>query len=85
MQEARVLESYRWRLQCGDGDRAGDALVGAFLVTWVRTDDLSWSAAVGSAMASFVVEKVGPSNFGTSKQVEKRAKSIFERTVRLHE
>jgi sugar/nucleoside kinase (ribokinase family) len=50
-----------------DPTGAGDALVGAFLVTWVQTGDLTWSAAVGSAVASFVVEKVGPANFGTPK------------------
>ena len=37
---------------------AGDALVGAFLLTWVHTNDLAWSTAIGSAVASFVVENV---------------------------
>ena len=67
-----------------DPTGAGDALVGAFLVTWVRTGDLLWSLAIGSAVASFVVEKVGPANFGTSKQVERRARTIFDGIARVH-
>jgi len=67
-----------------DPTGAGDALVGAFLVTWVHTGDLLWSVATGCAVASFVVEKVGPANFGTPKQVERRAKVIFNGIARIH-
>jgi len=77
-----TVPAYKTRVR--DPTGAGDALVGAFLVTWVRTGDLAWSAAIGSAVASFVVEKVGPSNFGTPKQAEKRAKTIFDGIVRVH-
>ena len=76
------IPAYKTRVR--DPTGAGDAFVGAFLVTWIRTGDLPWSAAIGSAVASFVVEKVGPANFGTSKQVEKRAKTIFDGIIRLH-
>jgi sugar/nucleoside kinase (ribokinase family) len=61
-----------------DPTGAGDALVGAMLVTLARTGDLLWSVAVGSAVASFVVERVGPTNFGTAKQVQKRANVIVD-------
>lgn len=67
-----------------DPTGAGDALVGAFLVTWIRTADLPWSAAIGSAVASFVVEKVGPANFGALKQVERRANAVHDRIVKIH-
>jgi sugar/nucleoside kinase (ribokinase family) len=77
-----TVPAYKTRVR--DPTGAGDALVGAFLVTWVHTGDLTWSAAIGSAVASFVVEKVGPSNFGTSKQVEERAKTILDGIVRMH-
>lgn len=77
-----MIPAYKTRVR--DPTGAGDALVGAFLVTWVHTGDLTWSAAVGSAVASFVVEKVGPANFGTPKQVEKRAKTVLEGIVRMH-
>jgi ribokinase len=65
-----------------DPTGAGDALVGALLVTWVKTGDLLWSAAVGSAVASFVVEKVGPANFGAPQEIRKRASVISDETVR---
>ena len=77
-----TVPAYKTRVR--DPTGAGDALIGAFLVTWVRTGDLPWSAAIGSAVASFVVEKVGPANFGTPKQVEKRAKTIFDEIVKVH-
>ena len=68
-----------------DPTGAGDALVGAMLVTWVRTGDLLWSVAVGSAVASFVVERVGPTDFGTVRQVEKRARVIFDGALKAHD
>jgi len=77
-----AVPAYKTRVR--DPTGAGDALVGAFLVTWSKTGDLVWSAAIGSAVASFVVEKVGPSNFGTRKQVEERAKTVFDGIVRMH-
>jgi sugar/nucleoside kinase (ribokinase family) len=67
-----------------DPTGAGDALVGAMLVTWARTGDVLWSVAVGSAVASFVVETISPKNFGTTKQIQERARVIFEGTHRVH-
>ena len=73
-----------YRTQVRDPTGAGDALAAAFLVTWVRTGDLQWSAAVASAVASFVVEKAaGPPSFGTSKQVEKRANIVLDGIARM--
>lgn len=74
------VPAYETRVQ--DPTGAGDALVGAFLVSWVKTGDLLWSAAVGSAVASFVVEKFGPARFGTRRQIERRAQTILDRTVK---
>lgn len=76
-----MIPAYRTRVV--DPTGAGDAMAGSFLVTWNRTRDLVWSAAVGSAVASFVVEKLGPKSFGTSRQIENRAQMIFEQSVRL--
>jgi len=61
-----------------DPTGAGDSLVGAMLVTWARTGDLLWSVAVGSAVASFVVERVGPAEFGAESQIQKRARVILD-------
>ena len=66
-----------------DPTGAGDALAGAFLISWVRTGDLPWSAATGAAVASFVVAKTRIANFGTRKQIESRAMEILEETTRI--
>jgi sugar/nucleoside kinase (ribokinase family) len=66
-----------------DPTGAGDAMAGAFLISWNRTNDLIWSVAMGSAVASFVVEKLGPSNFGTRRQIRNRAQAISEQTIRV--
>jgi sugar/nucleoside kinase (ribokinase family) len=66
-----------------DPTGAGDALLGAFLVTWDRTSDLLWSAAVGSAVASFTVAKTRLADYGTSKQIERRALTILDETTRI--
>jgi sugar/nucleoside kinase (ribokinase family) len=66
-----------------DPTGAGDALIGGFLISWIRTGELLWSCAVGSAVASFVVEGFGPSNFGSLKQIEKRAQKILNETTRM--
>jgi sugar/nucleoside kinase (ribokinase family) len=67
-----------YRTVVKDPTGAGDALVGAFLVTWARTGDLLWSASVGSAVASFVVSKFGPTNFGSRRRIEHRANQILQ-------
>lgn len=66
-----------------DPTGAGDALVGGFLVSWIRTGELLWSCAIGSAIASFVVEGFGPSNFGSPKQIKRRAQKILNETTRM--
>ena len=66
-----------------DPTGAGDALAGAFLVTWTRTWDMLWSAAVGVAVASFVVARTGHGDFGTRKQIERRALKVLEETTRI--
>jgi sugar/nucleoside kinase (ribokinase family) len=66
-----------------DPTGAGDALAGAFLVTWVRTNDLLWSAAVGSAVASIVVARTRLAEFGTRRQIERRAMRILDRATRI--
>jgi len=63
--------------QVRDATGSGDALVGGMLVTWARTNDLLWSVAVGSAVASFVVERVRAKKFGTPRQIQKRANTLL--------
>ena len=80
--EEGLFETPAYQTRIRDPTGAGDALVGGFLVTWVRTGELLWSCAVGSAIASFVVEDFGPSKFGTAKQIKSRAEKILDETTR---
>ena len=60
-----------------DTTGAGDAFIGGFLAEHVRGKDAVWSACVGSASASFVVEEPGPSGFGLKKDVYERAEQVY--------
>jgi len=82
--EQGLLEVPAFKTKVRDSTGSGDALVGAMLVTWARTGDLLWAVAVGSAVASFVVERVSPKNFGTSKLIEERAGVIVDRVKKIH-
>lgn len=62
-----------------DTTGAGDAFMGGFLAEYTRGKDPVWSACVGSASASFVIEKLGPAGFGLKKQVYERATQVYEK------
>jgi len=66
-----------------DPTGAGDAFAGAFLVEYLESGDSVWSTAFASAAASFVVEGVGPSNFGARHQTEERAEKIMEKVKKV--
>jgi sugar/nucleoside kinase (ribokinase family) len=62
-----------------DPTGAGDAFIGGFLAEYVRGEDCSWSSYVGSAVASYVVEGIGPMNFGSREEIYNRARGLFEK------
>ena len=62
-----------------DPTGAGDAYMGAFLAEYTKNKDPFWCACVGSAMASFVVEKMGPNGFGNCEETYARAREIYEK------
>lgn len=62
-----------------DATGAGDAFIGAFLAEYIRGEDITWCACVGSAAASFIVEGIGSSKFGEKREVYERASEAFER------
>jgi sugar/nucleoside kinase (ribokinase family) len=62
-----------------DPTGAGDAFIGGFLAEYVRGEDCSWSSYVGSAVASFVVEGIGPMNFGSREEIFDRARGLYEK------
>jgi len=66
-----------------DPTGSGDAFAGAFLAEYLKTKDSVWSAALASAAASFVLEGVGPSNFGNRDQTEERAAKIVEKVEKV--
>jgi sugar/nucleoside kinase (ribokinase family) len=60
-----------------DTTGAGDVFIGAFLTMFVRGEESLWCACMGSAAASFVVEKYGPNGFGSLKRVRARATEVY--------
>jgi sugar/nucleoside kinase (ribokinase family) len=62
-----------------DPTGAGDVFIGAFLNQYIRQNDPYWSACVGSAAASLVVEDVGTSFLGTKEEITRRAESIYKK------
>jgi sugar/nucleoside kinase (ribokinase family) len=64
-----------------DPTGAGDAYIGAFLAEYTKNEDPFWCACVGSAMASFVVENIGPHGFGDREETYARAREIYEKHI----
>lgn len=72
------IPSYRTRVV--DETGAGDVFAGGFLAEFLREpSDEVWCAAMGSASASFIVEKPGPVGFGDRRKVEDRAYHLYEK------
>jgi sugar/nucleoside kinase (ribokinase family) len=65
-----------------DPTGAGDVFMGSFLTEYVRQKDSLWCACVGSAAASLVVEGIGPTFFGESEEIYRRAHSIYEKGIK---
>ncbi len=59
-----------------DPTGAGDAFIGVFLAEYVQGKEPLWCACVGSAAASFLLEGVGPTVFGSKGEVYARASGI---------
>ncbi|MEM2319422.1 MAG: PfkB family carbohydrate kinase, partial [Candidatus Bathyarchaeia archaeon] len=62
-----------------DPTGAGDAFIGGFLAEYVKGGDSLWCACVGSAVASTVVEGVGPTFFGDEDEIHRRARMLYEK------
>lgn len=65
-----------------DPTGAGDVFIGGFLTEYIRQKDSLWCACVGSAAASLVVEGIGPTFFGESEEIYRRARSIYEKGIK---
>jgi sugar/nucleoside kinase (ribokinase family) len=62
-----------------DPTGAGDAFMGGFLAEYIQGGDSLWCACVGSAVASTVVEGVGPTFFGDENEIRRRARVLYEK------
>ncbi len=58
-----------------DPTGAGDAFVGGFIYSYLETSDAYRSALIGSCVASFVVEDVGPRRIPSPEMLEKRLRN----------
>jgi sugar/nucleoside kinase (ribokinase family) len=65
-----------------DPTGAGDAFVGGFLAEYVNAENILRCACVGAAVASFVVEGVGPTSFGDKPQIYQRARELYEKGIK---
>ncbi|MEM3788963.1 MAG: PfkB family carbohydrate kinase [Candidatus Bathyarchaeia archaeon] len=65
-----------------DPTGAGDAFIGGFLAEYVRGKEALWCACVGSAVASTVVEGVGPTFFGNKDEIYRRASVLYEKGIK---
>ena len=65
-----------------DPTGAGDAFIGGFLAELVKGKDCLWCACVGSAVASIVVEAIGPAFFGDKRQIYERAKTLYGKEIK---
>ena len=66
-----------------DPTGAGDAFLGCFYQRYLEGEDTVWSACIGSALASGIVETVGPQNPLTLKEVNERAEGLYDRVIRV--
>jgi sugar/nucleoside kinase (ribokinase family) len=65
-----------------DPTGAGDAFIGGFLAEYVRGEDCSWCSCVGTAVASLVVEGIGPTFFGDREEIIRRARVLYEKEIK---
>ena len=65
-----------------DPTGAGDAFIGGFLAEYVRGEDCSWCSCVGAAVASLVVEGIGPTFFGDKEEIRRRALFLYEKEIK---
>ncbi|MGC8999216.1 MAG: carbohydrate kinase family protein [Candidatus Bathyarchaeia archaeon] len=65
-----------------DPTGAGDAFIGGFLAEYVRSKEALWCACVGSALASTIVEGVGPTFLGDENEIYRRASVLYEKGIK---
>lgn len=66
-----------------DPTGAGDTFIGGFLAEYVNGENLFRCACVGSAIASLVVEGMGPTFFGDRETIYQRARLLYEKEIKV--
>jgi sugar/nucleoside kinase (ribokinase family) len=65
-----------------DPTGAGDAFIGGFLAEYVYGENYLRCACVGSAVASLVVEGIGPTSFGDKAEIYRRGRLLYEKEIK---
>jgi sugar/nucleoside kinase (ribokinase family) len=65
-----------------DPTGAGDAFIGGFLAEYVNDENYLRCACVGSAIASIVVEALGPTFSGDEAEIYQRARTLYEKEIK---
>ena len=66
-----------------DPTGAGDVFMGCFFQAYLEGEDPIWCACMGSALASGVVETVGPRIELSVNEVNERAEGLYDRVVKV--
>jgi ribokinase len=66
-----------------DPTGVGDAFLGCFFLEYLEGEEPLWCASMGSAAASFVVEKMGPEIEASYKDLRERAEDVFNRSKKI--
>ena len=61
-----------------DPTGAGDVFIGAYIAEYIKRNDPIWCACVGSAAASFTIEKDGLLRFGVKDEIYERAEKLYK-------
>jgi sugar/nucleoside kinase (ribokinase family) len=72
----RISHIPAYKTKVVDPTGAGDTYLSSFIYNYIKTKEIVDSAYFASAAASFVVEMIGPSKFGSLKEVIKRANAL---------
>ncbi len=67
----------------GDPTGAGDVFMGCFFLKYLEGEDPTWCACMGSALASGVVETVGPRYELSINEINERAEGLYDRVVKV--
>jgi sugar/nucleoside kinase (ribokinase family) len=66
-----------------DTTGAGDVFIGGFLSAYVDGENPLWCSSLGSSMASFLVQTIGPEINASERQLISRAEEIYDKILEV--